>query len=590
MQYRAEQAAAMNLSPATARDLFHRRLEQSLLAAFLLTVTLLCAAAGLYGRQERQDRITSATEQAATLTRALEEHVRRSLDAVDAALDSVAQDAATRRDAVQRDPEAAQRELMRKRALLPQVRWLAVFGPDLELQAASGDDTVLQQAGALRATLARQLQDGDTRLRIGAPLGEPEAAAIPVTRRVLGADGSVIGIAVALLDTAHFERFYRELRLSPAQSLVLLRGDGTLLLRHPHYEAMKPGLDMTALSPIFNMPRPLDGPVTLQATSLIDGVERMLTYREIQQPPLLVGIGQDLDPLLAPWRQRVMALAFGVVGVVGALTVLLWVALAQIRSSAEAARRHHETLEHKVRERTAELEHANEELRAFTYSASHDLRGPLNGIHGVMQLLRSKHGHQLPDTALDILHHAENSVANMVRLTEDLLTLSGIGRRTLEPQPVDLSAMAWEIAAELADADPEYHVELRVEPGMSVVGDPGLLRIALQNLLANAWKYSSRSEEPLVEVMSEVFNGERIFIVRDNGAGFDTAHAHRLFQPFQRLHSSREFPGTGVGLATVARVVRRHGGRVWADGAPGAGAAFRFTLPEPEDTEMAQPA
>ncbi|MBG6079332.1 signal transduction histidine kinase [Rubrivivax gelatinosus] len=580
----------MTQSPATARDLFHRRLEQSLLAAFLLMVTLLCAAAGLYGRQERQDRITSATEQAATLTRALEEHVRRSMDAVDAALDSVALDATARRDGAQRDPDAAQRELRHKRALLPQVRWLAVFGPDLELQAASGSDEQLGQTAQLRQTLARQMETADTRLQIGAPLGDPQAPAIPVSRRIVGADGSVLGIAVALLDSAHFERFYRELQLSPAQSLVLSRGDGTLLLRHPHYEAMKPGLDMSALSPVYRLPRPLAGPVTLLATSVVDGVERLLTYREIEQPSLMVGIGQDLDPLLAPWRQRVMSLAFGVVGVVAALTVLLWVALAQIHSSAEAARRHRETLEHKVRERTAELEHANEELRAFTYSASHDLRGPLNGIHGVMQLLRSRHGHQLPDTALDILHHAENSVANMVRLTEDLLTLSGIGRRTLEPQPVDLSAMAWEIAAELADADPEYHVELRVEPGMSVVGDPGLLRIALQNLLANAWKYGSRADQPQVEVMSEVFNGERIFIVRDNGAGFDAAHAHRLFQPFQRLHSSREFPGTGVGLATVARVVRRHGGRVWADGAPGAGAAFRFTLPEPDERTLAQPA
>ncbi|MGC4078179.1 MAG: ATP-binding protein [Rubrivivax sp.] len=580
----------MNLSPASARDLFHRRLEQSLLAAFLLTVTLLCAAAALYGRQERQDRISSATEQAETLTRALEEHARRSLDAVDAALDSVAQDTAARRDSLQRDPDAAQRELMRKRALLPQVRWLAVFGPDLELQAASGLDDVLHHTVALRKALAQQMAGADTQLQIGTPLGEPQSPAIPVTRRIVGSDGSVLGIAVALLDSAHFERFYRELRLSPAQSLVLARGDGTLLLRHPHYDAMPPGLDMSPLSPIFRQPRPLVGPVTLQATSSFDGVQRLLTYREIGQPSLLVGIGQDLDPLLAPWRQRVMSLAFGVVGVVAALTVLLWVALAQIRSSADAARRHRETLEHKVRERTAELEHANEELRAFTYSASHDLRGPLNGIHGVMQLLRAKHGHQLPDSALDILHHAENSVANMVRLTEDLLTLSGVGRRALEPQPVDLSAMAWAIAAELADADPAHRVQLSVEPGMSVVGDPGLLRIALQNLLANAWKYSSRADEPRVEVMSEVFSGERIFIVRDNGAGFDAAHAHRLFQPFQRLHSSREFPGTGVGLATVARVVRRHGGRVWADGAPGAGAAFRFTLPEPDERTLAQAA
>lgn len=575
----------MNVSPAAARDLFHRRLEQSLMAAFLLMVLLVCTAAILYGREERRDRIASATEQAATLTRALEEHVRRSVGAVDVILQTIAADALVRREI-----DGLPRELARKRALLPQARWLAIYGPELELQGASGDDEVLRDAAALRATLSATLQARDERLHVGPPLGDAAAPVIPVTRRIVAGDGAVLGVAVAMLDSEHFERFYRELELPPAHSLVLTRADGLLLLRYPEYAPMRPGLDMSTLSPVFSAPRPLAGPVTLQAASAIDGVERLLTYREIGQPALLVGIGQDLHPLLAPWRQRVLTLAFGVAGVVAALTVLLWAALAQIRRSAEAERRHRETLEHKVRERTAELEHANEELRAFTYSASHDLRGPLHGIHGVMQLLRHKHGKTLPEAALDILHHAENSVANMVRLTEDLLTLSGVGRRTLEPQPVDLSAMAWEIAAELADADPEYHVELRVEPEMSVVGDPGLLRIALHNLLANAWKYSSRAEEPVVEVTSEVFNGERIFIVRDNGAGFDAAHAHRLFQPFQRLHSSREFPGTGVGLATVARVVRRHGGRVWADGAPGAGAAFRFTLPEPEDSTLAQPA
>ncbi|MBK1713400.1 sensor histidine kinase [Rubrivivax gelatinosus] len=571
----------MNISPATARDLFLRRIEQSVVAAFVLMLLLLCGSALLYGLQERRDRIASATEQAATLARALDEHVRRSFGAIDVILELVAADAA-RPDALLRDGEALHQTLERKRGLLPQARWLAVFGPDLELVADSGGDEDLRRALPLRIALRSQRDGGNSLLRVGQPIGGPDRPVIPVTRRIVAADGSFLGVAVAVLDSEHFERFYRELQLPAGSSLVLARADGTLLLRHPHYAAMPPGLDLSAVSPVFKLQRPLRGQTTLRATSVLDGVERLLTYREIEQPALLVGIGQDLEPLLAPWRQRVLTLAGGVVGVAAALTLLLWIALMQIRRSGDAERRHRETLEHKVRERTAELEHANEELRAFTYSASHDLRGPLNGIHGVMQLLRAKHGQVLPASALEILGHAELSVANMVRLTEDLLTLSGIGRRALEPQLVDLSALAHEIGAELVAADPEHHVEFEVEAGLQVVGDAGLLRIALQNLLANAWKYSSRAEQPRVQVHAELLDGERAIVVRDNGAGFDAAHAHRLFQPFQRLHSSREFPGTGVGLATVARIVRRHGGRVWADGSPGAGAAFRFTLPEPQ--------
>jgi signal transduction histidine kinase len=173
----------------------------------------------------------------------------------------------------------------------------------------------------------------------------------------------------------------------------------------------------------------------------------------------------------------------------------------------------------------------------------------------------------------------------MVSLTEDLLTLSGVGRRQMDRQEVDLGRIAAEIGARLDAESTGPAVTLRVAPGLVAFADAGLARIALENLLGNAWKYSARSAAPCVEFFAEDAGGERVFVVRDNGAGFDATLAHRLFQPFQRLHSSRDYPGTGVGLVTVARVVRRHGGRVWAEGAPGHGASFRFTLPAAADAD-----
>jgi light-regulated signal transduction histidine kinase (bacteriophytochrome) len=228
--------------------------------------------------------------------------------------------------------------------------------------------------------------------------------------------------------------------------------------------------------------------------------------------------------------------------------------------------------------RTAELEAANKELEAFSYSVSHDLRAPLRGIDGFSQALLEDYAERLDDTARNYLQRVRSATQRMGVLIDDLLMLSRVTRAEMHREPVDLSQLAGSIAAEFSAAQPSRHAEFRIAPGLKAEGDTRLIRVVLQNLLDNAWKFTSRRDHALIEFGQSHSNGKAAFFVKDNGAGFDPAHASGLFGAFQRLHSVADFPGTGIGLATVQRIVRRHGGQVWATGAVNEGATIFFTL------------
>lgn len=251
------------------------------------------------------------------------------------------------------------------------------------------------------------------------------------------------------------------------------------------------------------------------------------------------------------------------------------------RARAEAKlRRLNRELEGRVSQRTAQMETANKELEAFAYSVSHDLRAPLRGIDGFSQALMEDYGEQLDDTGRHYLSRVRAGTQRMGMLIDDLLRLSRVSRAQMQWGPVDLGSMAKSILDELRQQDPGRQVAVRIQEGLQASGDAHLLRIALDNLLGNAWKYTSRHAGARIEMGSQATDGGRAFFVKDDGAGFDMAYAHKLFGVFQRLHGADEFPGTGVGLATVARIIHRHGGRIWAEGAPEKGATFFFTLPE----------
>ena len=235
-------------------------------------------------------------------------------------------------------------------------------------------------------------------------------------------------------------------------------------------------------------------------------------------------------------------------------------------------------LEHRVSQRTAQLEATNRELEAFSYSVSHDLRSPLRSIDGFSQALLEDYDAVLDDRGRDYLARVRRAAQTMGRLIDDLLELARITRREMVRDSVDLSVLAENVIAELREHDPDRRVIVRIQPELSVIGDEGLLRAALANLLGNAWKFTSKTTDPMIEFGAINTNGDRNFYVRDNGAGFDMNFAAKLFGPFQRLHSANDFEGTGIGLATVQRVVNRHGGRIWAEASVGHGATFFFTL------------
>ena len=238
-----------------------------------------------------------------------------------------------------------------------------------------------------------------------------------------------------------------------------------------------------------------------------------------------------------------------------------------------------EDLERRVAERTEELEQATRELQGFVYSISHDLRTPLRTIGSYSQILLHDHAAELGDDAADALRRIDRANGRMVRLVDGLLELAGLARSKLQPRSVDVSRLAREVAGELRDVEPGREVELTIAEGLTAQGDEALLRVVFYDLLGNAWKFTAGRRPAHVEVGARLVEGETAFFVRDDGAGFDPRFVDKLFTPFERLHDDTEFTGTGIGLATVRRIVERHGGRVWAEGEPGAGATFFFTLP-----------
>jgi light-regulated signal transduction histidine kinase (bacteriophytochrome) len=265
----------------------------------------------------------------------------------------------------------------------------------------------------------------------------------------------------------------------------------------------------------------------------------------------------------------------------------------QRRQDRHSLQRENADLEGLIGERTQELAAANRELldsnrelaavnrelEAFCYSVSHDLRTPLRALDGFSLELLQSYSDQLDDKGQHYLRRIRSGVQRMGQLIDDLLTLSRVTRIEMNRKPVDLSALAAAVVAELRQLEPARVVTFLVQPGLSSNCDPTLARIVLENLLGNAWKFTCKKPAAKIEFLRMESDAQEAFVVRDDGAGFDPAFKGKLFGAFQRLHSDREFPGTGIGLATVQRIVRRHGGEAWAEGTVGQGAAFYFTYP-----------
>jgi two-component system sensor histidine kinase/response regulator len=250
----------------------------------------------------------------------------------------------------------------------------------------------------------------------------------------------------------------------------------------------------------------------------------------------------------------------------------------ELYRAQQELKRYRLQLEELVQERTTALTAINRELEAFSYSVSHDLRAPLVSFDGLSQNLLESYGDQLDERAKDYIQRMRLASQLMTSVFDGLQTLFRLTSGELRREQLEVSALAGEVVEELRAANPDRKVEVDIAPGMSAIGDQRLVRILLSNLINNAWKFTSLTQSPKIEIGQELVDSETRMLVRDNGVGFDMISSHRLFGAFQRLHSQSDFPGAGIGLAIARRVVNRHGGRIWAEGAVEGGATFYFVL------------
>lgn len=339
--------------------------------------------------------------------------------------------------------------------------------------------------------------------------------------------------------------------------------------RHPNVISVDATMPNGFVLATFKRDGEWQAPIRLSTNVTFDG-DRLLT----------LAVAMDYSRITRDFTAIFYRYSFVAVVFIFSLGSILWWTLkrtAIVPFENEIQRR--VQTEQALLQRTAALETANQELQAFSYSVSHDLRTPLRGIDGFSHALEEDYGDKLDETAKSYLARVRAATQHMGQIIDDLLSLSQVTRQELKDENVDLSQMAKEISHELQAKDPDRQNTFVIAPNILTRGDRGLLKVVMSNLLGNAWKYTGKHSKATIEFGLVNQDDEAIYYVRDDGVGFDMRYVHKLFSAFQRLHTPSEFPGTGIGLATAARIIRRHGGRIWAEAEIEKGATFYFTLP-----------
>lgn len=560
--------------------------ERALIVQAIVILLLMWSYAGWRIRADQAETLEAARHELGAVAAGMYVHMQAvlndSLGAARAAAQAI--DARGGIDAIgQQASELMSRELssgdyVRGLFLISDSHFLSV-GRDHRIESSD----VAPQWFDATAAEGQRTQTGPT---IPDPM-ESSQRAIPIAVRTVGGEGRVVW-AGALLGVEALDQLYESMAIRDgALSLTSTRGD--LLLRVPPLPPREHNVNLGEAQ-LFRQAAELtssggflEGPSPVLGGTWVYAVRALSAYR------IAVAAGRDREAILEPWRARTRSLVY-VLGAVSLLFVALTGALKHFMDRVERANTNlaklNSELETRVTARTAELQDANEqlaltnqELEAFTASASHDLRSPLGAIAGQAGLLRDELQASLSDTMRQRFDRIQSNVLRCADIVDGLLSLARISREALLNERVDLSVLARSIVDELHLQHPAREVQCTIQPDLVVNADPRLMKSLLANLLGNAWKYTSKTPHARIGLARCEAPEAAVFSVRDNGAGFDMAGAERIFEPFHRLHSAAEFPGVGIGLATVARIVHRYAGKVTVESATGRGTTFRFTLP-----------
>jgi signal transduction histidine kinase len=571
-------------TPEEAQGLRERRSDTASIL-MVLTAVLVLIWASFFERShtERQQVLASASDLDSTLAVALDQYTVRVLKTAEAVTQLVVREyrRGLRGDAL-------------TETLEDRYRFNDVFSA-LAVVEASGH--AVARAGA-KPLLPEHIPlvniwHAEEALRVPVQLGQPHDLApgrdpaISIARGVQdGTAGDAEAVVVAFVDANRFLAVFESASLRPGSVVILATPEGAV-----RAQWTGPAGSKMAIGQVQDMRSLLAGRNTGQPTNAVDGRPRIVGVRRLVGYPLVAIVGTLVEDELAAYdaRRRTWFWASLLVSVLAVLSAGALIRANRRRDRLEASldrarlrlRSSNANLEAKVAARTAQLEEANRDLQLFSYSVAHDVRAPIATIDGFSALLEPAVAQTGDAKLVRYLAKVRGSARHMSELTESLLALARLSGASVKLQEVDLSALGDAVVNALREREPQREVAIAVEPGMRVLGDAVLLRQTLENLLGNAWKFTSRN--PLARISLGCLPPERGMLtcfVSDNGAGFDMSYAGELFKPFHRLHAQRDFSGNGVGLAMVQRIVALHGGKVRAEGELGKGATFFFTLPE----------
>lgn len=562
--------------------------KRAVVAQAVLILAALWSYATWRVHSDKAETLESARHELQAIAAGMHVHLQAVLNDSLGAARAAAQTIDSNGGMMEMPPAGAAQLLSRELSSGEYVRALFVMTPNRFVVALRNRD--VQMFDAPPKWLEGAIEDTRS-VYIGATIVDPvetSQRAFPVAVRTVDTSGATVW-AGALLGIDALDQLYETMAIRGG-ALSVTSASGDLLLRVPMPTRTHTGQINVRDSDVYR------GSIELseeggfvEASSPFASGTWIYAIRRLSGYRLAVSASREKGAILRQWHDRTRGLTIVLVGIsilFIALTVLLRHFINRLERANTNLGQLNAELESRVAARTTELQQANqqlaltnEELEAFTASASHDLRSPLGTIAGQAGLLRDELGDVMTDVITQRIDRIQSNVTRSSEIIDGLLSLARVSRQEPLNERVDVSALARTVIEDLRQQHPRHKVECVIEPNLKVNADPRLMKSLFANLLGNAWKYTSRVPNARVEVSCTQATGGVVFSVRDNGAGFDMSRSQRLFEPFQRMHSAADFPGVGIGLAIVARIVRRYDGKITVDSEPGRGTIFRFTLP-----------